>query len=153
MDNFNAQYDYLANNGTVFTFKTNLDAPRYRIIAADIAALEVLYLASYGLRSLCHLRLISPPPSHPCKYARFIHSHIFPCCLKLLHTRVHNPYILVPPCLSRGGAPSGPSRHCFNRVFVLSTRHVQFSQPVTSKSSAMHYSVSPGMILEVFPCM
>lgn len=30
VDNFEGQYEYVANVGSVFTFKTNLHAPRYR---------------------------------------------------------------------------------------------------------------------------
>lgn len=30
VDNFEAQYEYVANNGNLFTLKTNLQAPRYR---------------------------------------------------------------------------------------------------------------------------
>ncbi|MBN3305721.1 PPCE endopeptidase, partial [Amia calva] len=32
IDNFDAEYEYITNEGSVFTFKTNLDAPRYRLI-------------------------------------------------------------------------------------------------------------------------
>lgn len=38
MDNFEASYDYVANEGPVFTFKTNLNAPRYRLVATDVGA-------------------------------------------------------------------------------------------------------------------
>lgn len=37
VDNFDAQYDYIANDGPVFTFKTNLGAPKYKLIRADIS--------------------------------------------------------------------------------------------------------------------
>jgi hypothetical protein len=30
VDNFDASYSYVANEGTVFYFQTNLNAPRYR---------------------------------------------------------------------------------------------------------------------------
>lgn len=30
VDTFEAQFEYVANTGTSFTFMTNLDAPRYR---------------------------------------------------------------------------------------------------------------------------
>ena len=37
VDNFDAQYECIANDDTVFTFKTNLSAPRYKLIRADLA--------------------------------------------------------------------------------------------------------------------
>jgi len=37
VDNFDAQYDYVANDGPVFTFKTNLNAPRYKLVRVDLS--------------------------------------------------------------------------------------------------------------------
>ncbi|ESO01437.1 hypothetical protein HELRODRAFT_187164 [Helobdella robusta] len=36
VDNFDAEYDYITNEGSLFTFKTNLNAPRYKVINIDI---------------------------------------------------------------------------------------------------------------------
>lgn len=33
VDNFEAQYEYVANSGTEFTFQTNYKAPLYRCVA------------------------------------------------------------------------------------------------------------------------
>lgn len=35
LDDFNAQYDFISNDGPVFWFRTDLDAPCYRVIAID----------------------------------------------------------------------------------------------------------------------
>ena len=40
VDNFDAEYEYLTNNGTVFTFKTNKDAAKYKIINIDFSKIE-----------------------------------------------------------------------------------------------------------------
>ncbi|KAG0360770.1 hypothetical protein BG005_009998 [Podila minutissima] len=37
VDNFKAEYDYLTNEGTTFFFKTNKDAPRYKVVKYDLA--------------------------------------------------------------------------------------------------------------------
>ncbi|KAF9128836.1 hypothetical protein BGW39_004687 [Mortierella sp. 14UC] len=40
VDNFKAHYDYLANDGTIFYFATNKDAPRDKIVKYDLAKPE-----------------------------------------------------------------------------------------------------------------
>lgn len=37
VDNFDASWDLVANDGEAFTFKTNLDAPRYRVVRAELS--------------------------------------------------------------------------------------------------------------------
>jgi prolyl oligopeptidase len=36
LDDFDASYDFVGNDGDVFYFRTNLDAPRYRLIAINV---------------------------------------------------------------------------------------------------------------------
>jgi len=36
LDDFDATYDFIDNDGTTFYFRTDLDAPRYRVIAIDV---------------------------------------------------------------------------------------------------------------------
>ncbi|XP_070208687.1 prolyl endopeptidase-like [Littorina saxatilis] len=40
VDNFDAEYEYISNKGSVFTFKTNLKAPRYKLINIDFSKPE-----------------------------------------------------------------------------------------------------------------
>ncbi|KAL6047785.1 Prolyl endopeptidase [Balamuthia mandrillaris] len=37
VDNFDAEYDYITNEGTLFYFKTNLKAPRNKIVSVDVS--------------------------------------------------------------------------------------------------------------------
>lgn len=41
VDNFDAEYEYITNEGTLFTFKTNLKAPRYKLINIDFSKPEM----------------------------------------------------------------------------------------------------------------
>ncbi|XP_072029372.1 prolyl endopeptidase-like isoform X2 [Amphiura filiformis] len=41
VDNFDAEYEYITNTDTVFTFKTNLKAPKYKLINIDFAKPEM----------------------------------------------------------------------------------------------------------------
>ncbi|KAJ8540842.1 hypothetical protein K7X08_001658 [Anisodus acutangulus] len=36
VDKFDASYDYVAHNGTIFTFQTNKDAPKYKLVRVDV---------------------------------------------------------------------------------------------------------------------
>jgi prolyl oligopeptidase len=40
LDDFDASYEFIGNDGGLFYFKTNLDAPRYRAIRIDVASPE-----------------------------------------------------------------------------------------------------------------
>lgn len=40
IDNFEALYDYITNDGTTFYFKTNLNAPNYRVIKINLTSPE-----------------------------------------------------------------------------------------------------------------
>ena len=35
VDNFEASYDYVTNDGPIFYFKTNLNAPKYKVVSLD----------------------------------------------------------------------------------------------------------------------
>jgi prolyl oligopeptidase len=37
LDDFDASYEFIGNDASVFYFRTNLDAPRYRVVAIDVA--------------------------------------------------------------------------------------------------------------------
>jgi hypothetical protein len=37
VDNWEAQYEYITNEGTLFWFKTNLNAPKNKLITIDLA--------------------------------------------------------------------------------------------------------------------
>jgi hypothetical protein len=41
VDNFDAEYEYITNEGSLFTFKTNLLAPHYKLINIDFTKPEV----------------------------------------------------------------------------------------------------------------
>eukprot|EP00794_Sanderia_malayensis_P012304 gene12304-13573_t len=41
VDNFDAEYEYISNDGTIFTFKTNKDSPRYKVINIDFSKPEM----------------------------------------------------------------------------------------------------------------
>lgn len=41
VDNFDAQYEYITNEGTLFTFKTNFKSPRYKLINIDFSKPEM----------------------------------------------------------------------------------------------------------------
>jgi hypothetical protein len=43
IDTFSAGFDYVANDGAVFYFKTNHRAPRYKVVAIDLADLDALH--------------------------------------------------------------------------------------------------------------
>lgn len=40
VSNFDAKYNYITNNGSVMTFKTNLNAPRYKLASIDLDKME-----------------------------------------------------------------------------------------------------------------
>jgi prolyl oligopeptidase len=37
VDNFDAKYDFVTNEGSTFTFKTNQDAPNYKLVSVDLS--------------------------------------------------------------------------------------------------------------------
>lgn len=41
MDNFSAQCSYVANDGPSFTFMTNKDAPKYKVVRVNLTEVDV----------------------------------------------------------------------------------------------------------------
>ena len=43
VDNFDAQYAYITNEGPVFYFKTNLNSPKYKIVSVDVSSSTLVF--------------------------------------------------------------------------------------------------------------
>ena len=44
IDNFDSGYDYILNNGNIFYFKTNKDAPNYKVVSCDVSKNEAQFI-------------------------------------------------------------------------------------------------------------
>jgi prolyl oligopeptidase len=77
LDDFDASYEFLGNDGSLFYFKTNLDAPRYRIVAIDTVSPEP-----------SKWKEIVPESEDVMQWVTFVNDQLVALYLKDAHSRV-----------------------------------------------------------------
>lgn len=110
VDDFDASYDYVANEGETFFFKTNLAAPRYRWVGCVQRGTSHGMACSPGplrpsprpSRHISWASAISPRPTKPCSLKPAPAPHAL-CRPSLLPSRTHS---VVKAQLPSPGAPT-----------------------------------------------